>query len=57
MERAPSLDLAADGMTKLMIWGMVKMGPFQHGNSSFLARATWDQAQLRPLDSLCNLAS
>ena len=38
MKRAPSSDSAAEDMTNLMIWAMVRMAPLERGKGSFSDR-------------------
>ena len=54
MYSAPSSDSAAENMTNLMIWAIVRIGPFHSGVGLFSDKNMWDPAQLRGLDSLLN---
>ena len=54
---APSSVSAAEDITNLMIWGIVRIAPFRSGVRSFSDKNMWDPARLHALDSLLNPAS
>ena len=57
MYSAPSSASAAEDMTNLMIWAILRIGPFHLGVGSFSDKNTWAPARLRALESLLNLLS
>ena len=54
---APSSASAAEYITNLMIWEIVRIGPFHSGVGSFSDTTIWAPARLRALDLLLNPAS
>ena len=56
MYSAPSSASAAEDITNLMIWAIVRIAQFQSGFGSFSDENMWDPAWLRDLDSLLNPA-
>ena len=54
---APSSASAAEDITNLMIWEIVRIAPFDLGVGSFSDKNMWAPAKLRALDSLLNPAS
>jgi hypothetical protein len=56
-KRAASSDLAADGITNLMIWVIERIAPLNCGNSLFSERKMCAPAQLQELNLLRNPAS
>ena len=57
MYSAPSSASAAEYMTNLMIWAIVRIGPLHSGVGSFSDKNIWAPARLSALDSLFNPAS
>ena len=54
---APSSDSAAEDITNLMIWEIMRIDPFHLGVGSFSDKNMWAPARLQGLDSLLNPAS
>ncbi len=50
MNRAASLDSAADAITNLMIWAMESTAPLKRGNGSFSKRKICAPARLQDWD-------
>ena len=57
MYSTPSSASAAEDMTNLMIWAIVRIGPFHLDVGTFSDKNIWAPERLRALDLLLNLAS
>ena len=54
---APSFASAAEDITNMMIWAIVRISPFHLGVGSFSDKNMWAPARLHTLDSLLNSAN
>ena len=57
MYSAPSSASAAEDMTNLMIWEIVRIGPFHSGFGSYSDKNIWAPERLRAVDLLLDSVS